>query len=188
MKPFLLGLTLICSAAPLWAQKPVGSRAFTAEESRRSLWPKFQRMSHGQYVGEFAALQYLLRNQGFYKGTPTGVFDAKGSNKTENAIKAFQRAKGLKVDGIVGTQSWPKLLVRLKKGDRGDAVRALQTLLNTQQDDRHEPIYGAVKVDGIFGTGTDRVLKLFQKDNALITDGVAGPQTWSLLLSPAVGD
>ncbi|BCM93462.1 hypothetical protein IAD21_05353 [Abditibacteriota bacterium] len=184
MKPFLLGLVLMCSVTPLWAQKPVGSRVFTSVEMKRSVWPKFQRMDHNSYVGEFAALQYLLRNQGFYKGTPDGKFHSMGSGSTARAVKAFQRAKGLNADGIVGDQTWAKLLVRLKKGDRGDAVRAIQTLLNTNQTDSGEPAYGAVNVDGVFGTQTDRVLRNFQKDNTLVADGVAGPQTWSLLLSP----
>jgi len=188
MKPFLLGLALLCSVAPLWAQKPVGKRAFTSVEMRRSVWPKFQRMGHGDYVGEFAALQYLLRNQGFYKGTPDGQFDAARSHPTERAVKAFQRSKGLKADGIVGAQTWAKLLVRLKPGDRGDAVRALQTLLNTVQSDSGEPVYGTVNVDGVFGTQTERVLRSFQKDSTLVVDGVAGPQTWSLLLAPSSGD
>jgi len=36
----------------------------------------------------------------------TGVFDA----NTENTVKAFQAARGLTVDGIVGPQTWAKLL------------------------------------------------------------------------------
>ncbi len=181
MKPFLLGLTLVCSVAPVWAQKPVGSRAFTSVEMRRSTWPKFSRLSNDEYVGEFAVLQYLLRNQGFYKGTPNGRF----SLATERAVKAFQRAKGLTADGIVGAQTWTKLLVRLKHGDRGDAVRAFQTMLNTVQTDSGEAAYGRITVDGFFGAQTERVLRNFQKDNTLVADGVAGPQTWSLLLAPS---
>ena len=51
-------------------------------------------------------LQERLNSQGFNCGTVDGIF---GSN-TANAVKAFQRANGLSVDGIVGQNTWRKLL------------------------------------------------------------------------------
>lgn len=179
MKPFLLGLTLICSTSLVWAQKPTGKRAFTAVEMRRSAWTKIARNDGGPSMEAVKALQYLLRNQAFYKGTPNGLFDAQNSHTTENAVKKFQRAKGLKADGIVGSQTWAKLLVRLKRGDQGDAVRALQILINANDPGTK------VKVDGVFGAATDIALRNMQEEASLVTDGVAGPQTWAWLLVPA---
>ncbi len=59
----------------------------------------------------------------------------------------------------------------LRKGARGDEVRALQQLLADQG------YLAAGGVDGSFGGGTERALKQFQTDQGLEPDGVAWPQT-----------
>jgi murein L,D-transpeptidase YcbB/YkuD len=51
------------------------------------------------------ALQKALKNAGFYKGP----VDGKTGHQTRESIKAFQKANGLKADGIVGQQTWVKL-------------------------------------------------------------------------------
>jgi hypothetical protein len=61
----------------------------------------------------------------------------------------------------------------LKKGDKGDSVKELQTLLNKKG-------YKLV-VDGIFGNGTDSALRDFQSKNGLVVDGVCGNATWDKL-------
>lgn len=57
----------------------------------------------------------------------------------------------------------------LRRGSRGSKVRELQTLLE-------------LKADGIFGPGTESVVKKFQKENKLKDDGVVGSKTWTILL------
>ncbi len=52
------------------------------------------------------ALQNRLNALGFSCGTADGIFGA----KTVAAVKAFQTAKGLAVDGIVGQNTWKQLL------------------------------------------------------------------------------
>jgi peptidoglycan hydrolase-like protein with peptidoglycan-binding domain len=174
MKHFLLCAALGAASLPVAAQAPVGSRALSSAEASRFDWPRYARLNHGDYNFQFAALQYLLRNQGFIKGTPDGTFDSMRTHPTERAVKAFQRANGLIVDGKVGSQTWAKLCPKLKRGDRGDAVRALQTLLD-------------VKVDGSFGFGTETALRKFQQNRGLKADGIVGAQTWAVLLSPDEG-
>ena len=56
----------------------------------------------------------------------------------------------------------------LKKGSRGDAVRALQRRLG-------------VAVDGVFGPQTRRAVMRFQRRNGLTPDGVVGPATKAAL-------
>ena len=51
-------------------------------------------------------VQRLLNAKGFSCGAVDGIFGV----KTEAAVKAFQRAKGLAVDGIVGAKTWSALL------------------------------------------------------------------------------
>jgi len=52
------------------------------------------------------ALQSILTILGYY----TGEIDGSFGSKTDSAVKAFQKAKGLEVDGIVGSATWEKLL------------------------------------------------------------------------------
>lgn len=60
----------------------------------------------------------------------------------------------------------------LKKGDRGPAVTELQTKLRKHVD---------VSVDGIFGAGLERALKIFQRQEGLVADGIAGEKTFKAL-------
>ena len=57
----------------------------------------------------------------------------------------------------------------LRRGSRGDGVKLMQEALG-------------LDADGIFGRGTERALKLWQTDNGLTPDGVAGPLTMAKLL------
>lgn len=63
----------------------------TRESSAGSLSPK--------------QIQRALKNAGFYNGP----VDGKIGSKTKDAIKAFQKANGLKADGIVGKRTSQEL-------------------------------------------------------------------------------
>ena len=119
------------------------------------------------------ALQYLLRSEGY-------TLDADGTfgPKTETAVKEFQTAKGIKVDGRVGTQTWTALVQghNLQAGNTGDDVRALQYLLN------HGYGYTTVAVDGKFGTKTDAAVTDFQTKHGLVVDGSIGTNSWKALI------
>jgi len=56
-------------------------------------------------------IQIALQKAGFYKGK----IDGKIGPQTKEAIKAFQKAKGLKTDGTVGAQTWAELNKYLKE-------------------------------------------------------------------------
>ena len=58
----------------------------------------------------------------------------------------------------------------LKKGAKGEAVRAVQTLLG-------------IEADGSFGGATARAVKAFQKEHGMTPDGSVGADTWSRLLN-----
>jgi tetratricopeptide (TPR) repeat protein len=57
---------------------------------------------------------------------------------------------------------------QLKLGQRGEAVKRLQTALG-------------MKADGAFGATTERAVKAYQQKNGLPTTGVVGPATWAKL-------
>jgi hypothetical protein len=56
----------------------------------------------------------------------------------------------------------------LKIGSRGKEVKELQEFLDIQ-------------ADGIFGKGTETVVKKWQSDNGLVSDGIVGPSTWDCM-------
>jgi hypothetical protein len=58
--------------------------------------------------------------------------------------------------------------VVVKRGDRGDAVRKIQSALG-------------VGADGVFGPVTERAVKSFQRSKGLMVDGIVGPQTRAAL-------
>ena len=57
-----------------------------------------------------------------------------------------------------------------------DTVRELQAML--RRYDR------AVVIDGLFGRGTEDLVRSFQRTRGLCSDGVVGPDTWHALLDP----
>ena len=65
----------------------------------------------------------------------------------------------------------------LKKGAKGDAVKAMQMLLLGYGFSMAG--YGP---DGSFGGATEKALKAFQKSRGLEPDGSCGPKTWAKLL------
>jgi hypothetical protein len=62
----------------------------------------------------------------------------------------------------------------LRKGDRGDEVKALQERLNALG-------YDCGEADGVFGTRTKNAVVRFQTDHQLDPDGVVGRKTWAAL-------
>jgi len=67
----------------------------------------------------------------------------------------------------------------LKIGSKGAAVSQAQTLLNTKRPAGAKTL----AVDGDFGILTNNAVKLFQRANHLVIDGIVGPITWGRLLS-----
>lgn len=61
----------------------------------------------------------------------------------------------------------------LRRGDRGEDVKALQRAL------RH--IGYDLEIDGVFGRITLECVKSFQGSNSLVRDGIVGPLTWRKL-------
>ena len=84
-------------------------------------WPLVKR---GAKVFPVRSLQQLLRAR-----KPPVAVDGTFGSKTEAAVKALQKEKGLGADGIVGPKTWAKLVVTVKKGSKGDAVRGVQEVM-----------------------------------------------------------
>lgn len=66
-------------------------------------YPNTRRGSRGIYV---CVAQDCLTTLGYNTGGLDGVFGA----NTDNAVRSYQRRKGLAVDGILGPNSWRALM------------------------------------------------------------------------------
>lgn len=64
----------------------------------------------------------------------------------------------------------------IRQGDRGDAVRELQSLLD------------GVNADGVFGPLTAGAVRVFQQESGLVADAIVGPLTWAVLLAEDSND
>ncbi|MDP4142990.1 MAG: peptidoglycan-binding protein [Bacillota bacterium] len=65
----------------------------------------------------------------------------------------------------------------LKKYYEGPSVRILQMNLNGLNYN-----YNGLQITGVFDSLTDEVVRDFQAENKLVSDGVVGPVTWNVLL------
>ena len=138
---------------------------------------------------EVKAMQKRLKELGYLTGSADGVF----GEKTEEAVKAFQKRNGLTADGVAGPATLKALEsssakaaessstsasddTTLREGSKGTEVKKLQTRLK-------ELGYYTGSIDGVYGSGTIKAIRAFQERNKLTVDGVAGPSTQKVLYS-----
>lgn len=96
-----------------------------------------------------------------------GTVDGSYGSKTTSAVRNFQSANGLSVDGVAGPNTLTKI---------SSIVSGIQNKLNTLG-------YNAGTADGIYGANTKTAVTAFQRANNLSADGIAGSQTINKLNS-----
>jgi peptidoglycan hydrolase-like protein with peptidoglycan-binding domain len=133
--------------------------------------PTLQKGATGEAVRE---LQIALAETGNNPGPIDGVFGA----QTEAAVKAFQQARGITVDGIVGPITWRNIdefaefdEPVLREGSTGLPVRRAQSRLS-------EAGFDTGGVDGVFGPHTEAGVRALQQATGITVDGIVGLQTW----------
>lgn len=137
-------------------------------------YPTIRINSRGNFV---RILQYLLN----YYGANISVDGVFGGG-TQRAVIEFQRKNKLTPDGIVGRNTWNKLLnlnpssETLRRGSESSAVMFLQRLLLSY-------LYPITNLDGDFGPETERAVRNFQSENGLTSDGIVGRNTWQALFN-----
>ena len=152
------------------------------------------RLEYGDSGDEVLKLQQALKKLGYQVGSLDGKYGA----YTENAVRKFQKANGLKVDGIAGEKTQAAIYAAARnaaatatprptaapapgsvfggnyatiaEGDSGERVKLLQNCLISLG-------YSVGKVDGKFGQGTLSAVIRFQSAQGLKADGKAGAQT-----------
>ncbi|WP_066190350.1 peptidoglycan-binding protein [Gracilibacillus timonensis] len=146
-------------------------------------------LSVGSQGDSVKIIQNQLNRLGFNVGSADGIFGA----GTENGVKAYQESRNLAMDGIVGPNTWNKLMsdsqtgenvnnntpfpgVLLGNGSAGSHVRLVQERLN-------ELNFFVGIVDGIYGPKTEQKVKSYQTSKQLQADGIVGRLTWDALFS-----
>ncbi len=132
---------------------------------------------------------YLLTQRLAQLGYPiTARYDY--NNDVVIAVRLFQEENGLSVDGMAGKKTQKKLYSSSAKDydieddfeslDRHDNGKAAVYALQQRLKDLG---YYSIRVDGIYGSGTERAVRWFQKVNGLKETGKADAAMQQLLYS-----
>ena len=106
-------------------------------------------------------MQQALIGLGFLTGTADGAYGP----KTEEAVRKYQNAYGLSVDGSAGTNT----------------MTSLRNTVIALQSDLARKGYTSGKINGVFGNGTVSAVKAYQRSTGIGADGIAGPNTMKKL-------
>ena len=168
---------------------------------------RYATLRYGSSGEQVRVMQQALTNLGY----DTKGVDGKFGRGTENAVKSFQRSKGLVSDGLAGNNTLTALY-----GTAGEAPQATATpetsptvtpapsngnsgsgsyatlrygssgsAVASMQQALITLGYTPGAADGKFGRGTESAVKQFQKNNKLTADGLAGSKTLTLLYAQA---
>ena len=153
-----------------------------------------QSYRNGDYASEVSIIQEALEELDLYYADITGHF----GNKTERAVKLFQKKYGLPQTGVADEITLSRLYeeadiddapvvsesigpayatdTTLRRDSTGNSVRKLQ-------EDLHELDFYDGVISGRYGGLTQEAVRLFQKKHGLDADGIAGPKTLKKIAS-----
>ncbi len=153
----------------------------TMEALRKGSGAEKGELAQGARGSRVKEAQERLQASGFLSGAADGVY----GSQTREAVRRFQREKGLSVSGKIDDRTWkalsetPKGGHELRQGDRGMRVAHLQNLLTL-----HGFAPGAM--DGIYGSGTAEKVRDFQRFCGMEPTGTVNEAVWEKLRSAPV--
>jgi len=126
-------------------------------------------------------VQMILKANNFYNGEISDTYDV----YTSEAVKLFQDANNMDVNGIVTLDVWKKLsklaivkftrLIYLTTPNMtGDDILAIQNRLLSLG-------YSSTELSGIYDMHTESIIKDFQKNNSIKTDGKITKTVFNIL-------
>lgn len=139
-------------------------------------------IKQGDRGSEVESLQQRLQKLGYFKAGVTGYF----GGVTKEAVREFQKDRGLQPDGIVGKDTQSSLDRHQKEvsestqevwrlGERDAKVSEIQQ----QLEDAGFAI--PARKNGIFDEATQEAVRQFQQAKGLKVDGIVGPKTLAAL-------
>ena len=140
--------------------------------------------SEGPVVAEIrsklAVLGLLAEDQ------PRAPHDAVFDAECDRALRGFQQERGLRVDGIVGAETYRALdEARWRLGDRVLSYGASRTFVGDDVAELQHRLlqmgFDPGRCDGLFGARTEAALREFQRNVGLPADGTCGPKTLKAL-------
>lgn len=159
-------------------------------------------LSLGDTGTDVLNIQYFLNViAAFYDNIPRIVINGVYDEATDQAVRAYQTAFGLTVDGVVGRETWLSIydvyrsildtsqLIdggvtlfpgrTLRQGSQGEDVATIQEYLSyISQTYTQIP---APSVTGVFGLETEASVRAFQRQFGIEESGVVGPTTWDAI-------
>lgn len=129
-------------------------------------WPEVQNGEHNHRV---ETIQLLLKSHG-YGLAADGIW---GQN-TEKAVKSFQSKSGLTSDGIVGKNTWGKLIFKLSAGNKSNATKALQSELRVHGYD--------LKETGSYDAATAKAVKALRAGHKMPSGTSTDSAVWNTLV------
>ncbi|WP_186525961.1 glycoside hydrolase family 3 N-terminal domain-containing protein [Leekyejoonella antrihumi] len=191
-RPLVLGTALAIATVGMSLGAAPASQAASVSCSSSTALSKRPVLRYGDTGSCVAELQRRLVSHGQHI-TVDGSFGP----GTLAAVKAYQRAHHLQVDGVVGPLTWKSLLGTSSPppppasicpshpvtfyGQSGSCVKLVQQLLI-----KHGYSVGSSGADGGFGPATLAAVKSFQRSRHLDATGVVDALTWKALLSTGV--
>lgn len=132
------------------------------------VWPLVKPGSTQSTNRRVLAVQHLLRHHG-----SSITADGSYGPLTGEAVRQWQLTqRATHISTTVGQLDWPGLIVSCSRGDHGEHVKAVQSLLS------------GLVVDGHFGPATEAAVRALQDVFLPPSDGVVGEDTWHALVVP----
>lgn len=126
-------------------------------------------------------IKMILKANNFFEGEIDNVYDV----ATSNAVKAFQHNVDMTEDGIITPHIWKminklaiakftRLIYFTNPNMRGDDILAIQNRLLSIG-------YNSIELSGIYDLHTEDIIKQFQRNNSLKSDGKITQTVFNLL-------
>lgn len=102
------GVKYVAPAAAKPAEKTTTTTTPTTKKEETAM-VELRVLKQGMSGNDVRTAMIRLQDLGYYKGTIVKS-DKLFGPKMDAAVRAFQKAKGLTVDGVIGAKTWPKLI------------------------------------------------------------------------------
>jgi peptidoglycan hydrolase-like protein with peptidoglycan-binding domain len=139
--------------------------------------------SQGEAVSQ---LQKDLTVLGYYTNSIDGDFGP----KTKAAVVNFQKARGLKTDGLVGSITKASLTAAMQASDgsQGMTLGSQGAAVNQLQKDLTQLGFYTNSIDGVFGPKTYNAVVSFQKSQGLTANGLVDSITQAAINTALAGN